>query len=81
MEPNYSQIFNKETLNSLVKFCELNNIENIDAFLKKCFDLGFNIEKYGLLGEEGEIKEKIVEVPVEVIKEIIVERKFQLKKL
>ena len=81
MEPNYSQIFNKETLNSLVKFCELNNIENIDVFLKKCFDLGFNIEKYGLLGEEGEIKEKIVEVPVEVIKEIIVEKEVPVEKI
>ena len=61
-------------------FCELNKIEDIDGFIKKCFTDGFNIEKYGLLGKtlnEGEkqvieevIVEKRVEVPVEVIKEV-----------
>ena len=38
-------------------FCELNKIDDIDKFIKKCFTDGFNIEKYGLLGEtlnEGE---------------------------
>ena len=64
-------------------FCELNKIDDIDKFIKKCFTDGFNIEKYGLLGEtlnEGEkdlktdvvevIVEKRVEIPVEVIKEV-----------
>jgi len=65
MEPKYSQIFDKNIIKSLKEFCELNKIKDIDEFIKKCFDLGFNIEKYGLLGKNGEIKEKIVEVPVE----------------
>ena len=61
-------------------YCKLNSIEDIDGFIKKCFESGFNIEKYGLLGKtlnEDEkhlikevIVEKRVEVPVEVIKEV-----------
>jgi hypothetical protein len=76
MEPKYSKIFNK----SVESYCKLNNIEDVDGFIKKCFDTGFNIEKYGLLGktlndvEKEVIKEVIVEkrveIPIEVIKEV-----------
>ena len=81
MEPNYSKIFNKEILNSVDSFCKLNNIDDVDSFIKKVFQEGFNIKKYGLLGKtlnEGEkdlktggIGEKLVEI--EVIREIRVE--------
>ena len=81
MEPNYSKIFNKETLSSVESFCKLNNIDDIDSFIKNIFQEGFNIKKYGLLGKtlnEGEkhlktggIEEKRVEI--EVIREIRVE--------
>ena len=81
MEPNYSKIFNKETLASVDSFCKLNNIDDIDSFIKNIFQEGFNIKKYGLLGKtlnEGEkdlktggIEEKRVEI--EVIREIRVE--------
>jgi hypothetical protein len=81
MELNYSKIFNKETLNSVESFCKLNNIDDIDSFIKNIFQEGFNIKKYGLLGKtlnEGEkdlktggIEEKRVEI--EVIREIRVE--------
>lgn len=84
MEPNYSKIFNNKIMQAVSAYCELNKIEDVDSFIKKCFTDGFNIEKYGLLGEESEkidgdqkkwaekevIVEKRVEVPVEVIKEI-----------
>jgi predicted RNase H-like nuclease (RuvC/YqgF family) len=80
MEPNYSKIFNKETLGSVESFCKLNNIDDVDSFIKNIFQEGFNIKKYGLLGKtlnEGEkrveievIREIRVEVPVEVIKEV-----------
>ena len=80
MEPNYSKIFNKETLSSVDSFCKLNNIDDVDSFIKNVFQEGFNIKKYGLLGKtlnEGEkrveievIREIRVEVPVEVIKEV-----------
>ena len=81
MELNYSKIFNKETLNSVESFCKLNNIDDVDSFIKNIFQEGFNIKKYGLLGKtlnEGEkdlktggIEEKRVEI--EVIREIRVE--------
>jgi len=81
MEPNYSEIFNKNILKSVSKYCELNGIVDVNVFIKKCFNDGFNIEKYGLLGKtlnEGEkdlktggIEEKQVEI--EVIREIRVE--------
>jgi predicted RNase H-like nuclease (RuvC/YqgF family) len=86
MEPNYSKIFNKQIMQAVSAYCKLNNIEDIDGFIKKCFNTGFNIEKYGLLGKslnEGEkdlktveVEEKhvIKEVIVEVIKEVLVEK-------
>ena len=71
-------------LKSVQEYCKLNNIEDIDKFISKCYTEGFNITKYGLLGDDsgktgivGEkqveievIREIRVEVPVEVIKEI-----------
>jgi len=57
MELNYSKIFNKETLSSVESFCKLNNIDDVDSFIKNVFQEGFNIKKYGLLGKtlnEGE---------------------------
>ena len=62
-------------------FCDANNIEDKDDFIYRCFKQGFDIKKFGLLGEtlnEGEkhlktggIEEKQVEI--EVIREIQVE--------
>lgn len=68
-------------LTSVQEYCKLNNIEDVDKFISKCFVNGFNTTKYGLLGDDREPnvieKEIIREVPVEVIKyvdrEIIVE--------
>ena len=51
MELNYSEIFNKQIIKSLSDYCTINNIEDIDVFIKKCFKTGFNIEKYGFLGK------------------------------
>jgi len=61
-------------------FCSSNNIEDVDGFMYRCFKQGFDIEKYGLLGNslnDGEkevikevIVEKRVEIPVEVIREV-----------
>jgi len=63
-------------------FCLLNKILDIDGFINKCFKKGFDLSKYGLIGEDSEktdgigekqteievIREIRVEVPVEVIK-------------
>jgi len=67
MELNYSEIFNKQIIKSLSEYCKLNNVEDVDGFIKKCFESGFNIEKYGLLGKTGIVGEKQVEI--EVIRE------------
>ena len=62
-------------LTSVQEYCKLNNIEDVDKFISKCYVDGFNIKKYGLLGDDsrkiGGIEEKQVEI--EVIKEIRVE--------
>jgi hypothetical protein len=54
-------------------FCMINGITDINKFIQECFKQGFDIKRYGLLGETGKkevIVEKTVEVPIEVIKEI-----------
>jgi len=61
-------------------FCESKEIKDVDNFIYLCFKQGFDIRKYGLLGETGGeqekwvekevIVEKRVEVPIEVIKEV-----------
>jgi hypothetical protein len=52
----------------------------MNVFISHCFEKGYNVEKYGLLGKMGGeqekwvekevIREKRVEIPVEVIKEV-----------
>jgi hypothetical protein len=81
MEPKNSKIFSRETMQVVSAFCESKEIKDIDNFIYLCFKQGFDIKKYGLLGETlnegekhlktGEIGEKRVEI--EVIKEIRVE--------
>ena len=66
----------------LVDYCNLNDLL-ISSVVKDSFTAGYNIEKYGLLNTDQEVKEvevikevtKYIEVekPVEVIKEVIVE--------
>ena len=94
MELKNSKMLNDKIVQTVSAYCSVNNIENVDDFVYKCFKQGFDIEKYGFLGKtlnEGEkdlktggieekqvikevIVEKRVEVPVEVIKEIPVEK-------
>jgi hypothetical protein len=81
MEPKNSKIFSKEIMQAVSAFCESKEIKDVDNFMYLCFKQGFDIKKYGLLGEtlnEGEkhlktggIEEKQVEI--EVIREIRVE--------
>jgi len=60
-----------------IKYCELNQITDIEGTAKKIFQRGFTIEKYGetpstARGKEVEvIKEVIKEVPVDKIIEVI----------
>lgn len=81
MDPKNSKIFKKEIMQAVSAFCESQEIKDVDNFMYLCFKQGFDIRKYGLLGEtlnEGEkdlktggIEEKQVEI--EVIREIRVE--------
>jgi len=81
MEPKNSQTFkiNKKYHKDILDFIKLNEIGDVDVFINKCFKKGFDIQRFGLLGNETEIREvekiieKIVEVPVEKIVEIIKE--------
>jgi len=67
----------------IIRYCEKNNISDIDNFTSKCLKSGFYIEKYGMLGGESNLHtntvevikevEKIVEVPVDRVVEKIVE--------
>ena len=100
MEPKNSKIFSREIMKTVSEYCESENIKDVDHFMFLCFKQGFDIKRYGLLGEtlnEGEkhlniedndensgkmggiqekpveievIREKLVEIPVEVIREV-----------
>jgi hypothetical protein len=72
---NLSNTENKD----LISYCNLNDLR-ISEVVKKSFTNGFNIERYGLLNtggirekqvEKEVIVEKRVEIPVEVIKEVV----------
>lgn len=60
-----------------VRYCEINNITDIEGTAKKIFQRGFTIEKYGetpttAKGKDIEvIKEVIKEIPIEKIVEVI----------
>ena len=75
---------NSKYENDILQYCKVNNIEDVSLFVTQCFKQGFDIKRYGFLGNslnEGEkhlitevIVEKRIEIPFEVIKEVIVER-------
>jgi chromosome segregation ATPase len=79
--------FSQSQLKEIKAYCKLNDISDTDAFIKNCFEKGYNIEKYGLLSEDGKliekeiIVEKRVEVPVEVIKVVEVVKEVPVEKI
>jgi len=73
----------------LIAFCNLNDLL-ISSVVKDSFTTGFNIERYGLLNMGGNrekqvekevILEKRVEIPVEVIKEVVKIEYVEVEKL
>ena len=68
MEQKNSKIFSKETIQSVTAFCESQEIKDVNNFMYLCFKQGFDIKKYGFLGETEQ--EKVIEVPIEIIKEV-----------
>jgi autonomous glycyl radical cofactor GrcA len=83
MEPkNFSTInLTQKEIKDIQQFCNLNKIEDIPTFLHACTWKGYEVEKFGLLRNMGGIqekrveieviREKRVEIPVEVIKEVV----------
>ena len=51
-------------------YCKLNKLDETEI-VKKSYLEGFQIEKYGLLSKTGGEQEKRVEIPIEVIKEVV----------
>jgi hypothetical protein len=78
MEKKNSLTLNKQTQKDLTDYCKLNNIEDVEIFFQQCFKQGFDIKKYGLIGENNERVIEYIEkeVIVEVIKEVVVEQKI-----
>ena len=78
MEKKNSLTLNKQTQKDLTDYCKLNEIEDVDKFFEQCFKQGFDIKKYGLIGENNERVIEYIEkeVIVEVIKEVVVEQKI-----
>jgi len=78
MKKTISLILDKE----FIEYCGINKIDDIEKLAKQVFDRGFSLIKYGEtpFGFKSDPKiiekeiEKIVEIPVEVIKEVIVEK-------
>ena len=70
-------VLTKTELQDLESYCKLNTFD-VDKIVKDSYLQGFQIEKYGLLTQNGEprviekevIIEKRVEIPVEIIKEV-----------
>jgi hypothetical protein len=60
------------------KYVKINDIDDVDNFIFLCLKQGFDIKKYGLIGENNERVIEYIEkeVIVEVIKEVVVEQKI-----
>jgi len=75
-------MFDNKIMQAVSAYCKLNNIEDIDGFIKKCFDTGFNIERYGLLGKTLNESEKDLKTggtgEKDLIKEVIVEKRVEI---
>lgn len=67
----------KKLKDEIWEYCRLNDIPNIDEFIINMVRQGYTVEKFGSTPmERKEVieVEKIIEVPVEVVKEVIVEK-------
>ena len=51
MEKKNYLTLNKQNQKDLTDYCKLNDIEDVDKFFQKCFKRGYDIERYGLMGD------------------------------
>lgn len=49
------------------EYCRVNNIDDVDKFIRKILNQGFTTEKWGVIGENKEPKTEIIEKIVEKI--------------
>lgn len=49
------------------EYCRVNNIDDVDKFIRKILNQGFTTEKWGVIGENKEPKKEIIEKIVEKI--------------
>lgn len=68
----------KKLKSEIEEYCKLNNIKDVEKFISKNIEVGFNIEKYG---NSPFVQEIVVEkeVPVETIKEIVIEKEIPVE--
>jgi hypothetical protein len=45
----------------ILEYCKVNNIPDVDKFIKKIVNQGFTTEKWGVIGENKEVKKEIIE--------------------
>ena len=43
----------------IVEYCKVNNIEDVDKFIKRIINQGFSAEKWGTIGKDEKIKTEI----------------------
>jgi hypothetical protein len=73
----------QKILDEIWEYCRANKITDVDGFIIKMFKQGFTVEKFGATPSERVIEkevEKIVEVPIEVIKEVEVIKEIEVIK-
>ena len=72
----------KKYNSDILLYCELNKIKNVNSFVTQCFKQGFDIKKYGLLGNSLNDGEKDLKTggidEKHVIKEVIVEKRVEV---
>lgn len=49
------------------EYCRVNNIDDVDKFIRKIVNQGFTTEKWGVIGENKEPKTEIVEKIIEKV--------------
>lgn len=53
--------------NEIKEYCRVNNIDDVDKFIRKIVNQGFTTEKWGVIGENKEPKTEIVEKIIEKV--------------
>ena len=51
----------EEIYNEIKEYCRVNNIDDVDKFIRKILNQGFTTEKWGVIGENKNSKTEIIE--------------------